>query len=67
MTSVTKTQKLIRALSSGENVSIKLLEHRSGLANLRATVDRLRNQGREIYWNQRVVRGVKKNYYRMAS
>ena len=67
MVKFTKTAKLVNALSSGENISVKALENRTGLANVRATVDRLRNQGLDICMNSRIVRGQRKNYYQLAS
>jgi hypothetical protein len=64
---ISKTAKLVRALESGENISVKSLETRTGLANVRATVDRLRNQGLDICVNTRIVRGQRKSYYRLIA
>ena len=63
---ISKTQKLLRALSTGKNLSVPVLEYRTGLANVRAAVHRVRNQGVDICLNTRMVNGQPKNYYQLV-
>ena len=46
---LTKTQKLVNALESGQVLTSDQLAKRTGLKNVSATVDRLRQQGTYIY------------------
>jgi len=69
---LSKTDKLIKALEAnrdGPGISTKVLAHRTGLANVRATVDRLRNEGFRIFLNTRINKrtGRKQRFYRWAS
>lgn len=65
---LTKTERLIRALESGRNLTAEQLEARSGLVNVSSTIDRLRNEGFPIFTNTKTDRdGYKYRAYRLAS
>lgn len=51
---ITKTDKVLRALASRKPVTSNELTRRSGLRNLSATISRLREQGNDIEFFQRV-------------
>lgn len=66
-TKLSKTDKLFNILNNGENVPIRTLERRTGLVNISAAVDRLRNEGFTIYMNKKTnSRGQLVNNYRMV-
>lgn len=68
MTTFTKTEKLIRALASGEPITVAQLERRTGLQNLSATVSRLRDQRYQIELvTHKNARNKIVNSYRMVS
>ncbi len=68
---MTKTDKLLKALYSGENVSVKALRKATGLVNISSTVHRLNEEFGEdahIYLNRRrASNGRIVNFYRYAS
>ncbi len=68
-TTKTKTDKLLHALyaANGNNVLISKLRKHTGLVNVSSAVDRLRNEGFEIFWNTRKVNGRTVNYYRLRA
>ena len=45
---LTKTQKLVNALESGQVLTSAQIENRTGLKNVSATINRLRDQGKFI-------------------
>lgn len=61
-TKVTKISKLLKTLQYGKNLTEAQLRSRTGLANPRADISRLRDQGYTIYTNTRNDQTV----YRMA-
>ena len=62
---LTKTEKLISALSKGKNMTADQLSRKTGLQNVSSTVDRLRQEGFVIYSNLKGKKGSKTHYYRM--
>ena len=58
-----KIDKLYKALLSGKNVPVATLERKSGLANISAAVNTLRQEGAVIIVN----RVGKKNAYRLVA
>jgi len=65
---MTKTQKVLTALQSGETLTAKQIEARFGVGNARATVSALRMQGFPIYLNESVdTKGRVKNKYRLGT
>lgn len=63
---LTKTEKLIRALEPGKNITAEALARKTGLVNVSATVDRLRQEGFQIYRNRKGTTGNKYQAYRMG-
>ena len=63
---LSKTDKLFNLLSRGTNVPIRALEKKTGLVNISAAVDRLRQEGHQIYLNKRRVKDEVVNFYRMS-
>lgn len=50
---VTKTEKLLNVLASGQNTSATTIAKKTKLQNVSSTIHRLREQGYEIYTNKR--------------
>jgi len=63
---LTKTEKLIRALENGKNYTAEQIARKTGLVNVSSTVDRLRQEGYVIYSNRKGTTGNKVQTYRMA-
>lgn len=62
-----KIQKLYNKLATGKNVPVTTLQKVSGLANISAAVNTLRQNGNRIYFNKAAKVGNKKaDSYRMA-
>lgn len=65
---MTKTERLLAALKSGETLTGKQIEARFGIGNARATVSDLRMKGFAIYANPRTnSKGETKNFYRLGT
>ena len=52
-TTTTKTEKVITALKSGDELTAKQITARYGVANPRAVISSLRMQGYPVFLNQR--------------
>ena len=64
---ISKTEKLLKALETGKNITAETLSRRTGLVNVSSTVDRLRQEGYAIYSNRKGTAGNKFQAYRLAS
>jgi len=65
---MTKTEKVLTALQSGETLTGKQIESRFGVGNARATVSDLRMKGFAIYANPRTnSKGETRNFYRLGT
>ena len=53
MTTITKTEKVIKALENGAELTAKQITARYGVANPRAVISSLRMQGYPVFLNQR--------------
>ena len=62
----TKVEKLLNLLSDGKNYRPETIARRTGLANVSAAVNSLREEGVKIYTNTRGRKGEKYRTYRMA-
>ena len=67
MVKMTKTEKLINVLSSGNEITPAKLAQKTGLLNVSSTVHRLRNEGFRIFLNTKKTSKGVKNFYRMAA
>ena len=60
----TKTDRLVKVLSKGKQVSAEQIYARTGLVNPSSTIHRLREQGLVIYTNKRNTDQGVKYFYR---
>ena len=65
---MTKTERVLKALRMGEEMTSKQIKARFGVANPHAMVDGLRKHGFAIYSNARMnKKGVTHNFYRLGT
>ena len=65
---MSKSKKLLSALTGGEQLTTKQIRSRFGIANPNAAVDGLRKQGYAIYSNARANKtGKAKNFFRLGT
>jgi biotin operon repressor len=62
----TQTEKLIRRLETGKNLTVNEARSRYGIQRLSARIHELRNEGYEIDTNTVVASGRKVTAYKMA-
>lgn len=70
MSQLSKVAKHLRRNNTGPGITAAALAKKAGVpkATVYKRIHDLRvNEGHTIYTNTRIVRGVKRNYYRMAS
>ena len=70
MTQLSKVAKFLRANNKGAGVTIAQIARATGVPanNVRARISDLRNvEGKDIYTNYRMVKGVRKAFYRFAA
>jgi hypothetical protein len=53
MATKTKTERLLRVLETGKEVSATQIMKKTGLVNPSSTINRLRNQGLTVYTNKK--------------
>lgn len=65
---MTKTQKILSAFQSGEQMTAKQIQNRFGVVSARGAVHTLRQQGFSIYLNKHTdTKGRTTNKYRMGA